>query len=378
MPSVQPKSKPPKTRQHLDPRFSHVGEVFDALIASGAEPGAAVSVWHDGKCVVDLAGGWRDNARTRPWTTHTLAMVYSTGKPVAALAALTAAKKGLLTLDDPVVRWWPEYGRQGKEGTTLRHILSHTAGVPAFSAEALKLDPLDKRALIEDLAAHPAEFSPGTELAEHALTYGHLIDGLLASAEAPTVAQAVRSLSQELEVDMWFGIPDAQQARVADLEVIDPGWVSSYLDQDLASRALSAPIGRLDPQHVNSPESRRASFPADGLFTSASSLAKFYADLPLVDGRLATLLGPALHAEFLAPQATGFDRFLMADASWSLGLRISNNEYGMGGIGGSCAWYSPRLNYAMAYVTRGLGGFDRADAVADAAEDVLRTLRKAG
>nr|WP_276510896.1 serine hydrolase domain-containing protein [Herbiconiux flava] len=198
------------------PELEPVAEVFRAMLSDGHELGASLAVHRGGRQLLSAAGGWADTARTRPFSDRTLSRVFSAGKPIAALTALTAVADGRLTLDDPLVRWWPEYGTHGKEATTLRHVLSHRAGLPAYSnaadaadatdtADATDatdaagtadgIDPLDHTALLADLVASPPIAPPGEVIAEHALTYGTLIDGLLAQAGAPDARTAAARLA---------------------------------------------------------------------------------------------------------------------------------------------------------------------------------------
>ncbi|GGI38770.1 hypothetical protein GCM10010988_20730 [Cnuibacter physcomitrellae] len=100
-------------------------------------------------------------------------------------------------------------------------------------------------------------------------------------------------------------------------------------------------------------------------------LALFYDDVHRTNGRLAGILGAALHRELLEPSASGYDRFVRGEVQWSLGMRVEGGEIGMGGIGGSSGWYAAGPDYAMSYVTRGLADHSRADAVADAVESAL-------
>lgn len=364
----------PHTASVVADGFEPVADLFGDLVATGAEVGAAVSVWRRGSPVFEAHGGWQDAERTRPWRSGTLAMTYSTGKPIAAFAALRAAAEGRLTLDYPASQWWPEFGRGAKSTTTLRHILSHTAGLPVFSPAMRDADPLDRAALLGDLVAQDPAWMPGEVPAEHALTYGHLIDGALAAVGADGVRTAAADLGSRLDAELWFGVPESELHRVADLEILDPAWVQPYLARELAGPALTVPPGPLDPAHTNSTAARLASFPAIGLFTTATSLARFYDDLPRTDGILGRLLGDELHAAFTTAQVKGVDEFTEGYVEWSLGMRVDGGELGMGGIGGSSAWYAPELDYSMAYVTRGLGTFDRADALAEAVEDAIRAL----
>src|SRR5258708_30555582 len=71
------------------PGFEHVRDAFAANFSRGdayEEVGASLSVFHAGRCVVDLWGGHRDSALSRPWTRDTLINVWSTTQGIAALA----------------------------------------------------------------------------------------------------------------------------------------------------------------------------------------------------------------------------------------------------------------------------------------------------
>ncbi|MBF4573230.1 beta-lactamase family protein [Herbiconiux sp. VKM Ac-1786] len=362
------------------PELEPAADVFRALLADGLDAGSSLAVMRGGQTLLSAAGGWADTERTRPFTDRTLTRVFSAGKPVAALAALTAVADGHLTLDDPLGRWWPAYATRGKAATTLRHLLSHRAGLPSFSPAAEQIDALDAEALLDDLVASTPIAPPGEVIAEHALTYGTLIDGLLAQAGAPDARTAAARLEAlwatgaapgDGPVELRFGVGRDEHPLVADLEAIDPDWAAPYLAREGGQRMLDRPRGHLDPARLNSAPWRAASMPATGLFTTASSLARFYDDVHRANGRVAARLGSALHAEYLAPQAVGHDLFVDGPVEWSLGLRIDGGEIGMGGIGGSSAWYSPGRDYSFAFVTRSLGTFARVDALADAVEAAL-------
>src|SRR5215204_785796 len=96
-------------------RFGPLRELFAAKLESGEDLGASLAVNVDGEVVVDLWGGWADEARTVPWTENTIANVFSTTKTMTALAALVLVDRGELDLDAPVARYWPEFAANGKE-----------------------------------------------------------------------------------------------------------------------------------------------------------------------------------------------------------------------------------------------------------------------
>jgi CubicO group peptidase (beta-lactamase class C family) len=346
--------------------------IFERLVADGRETGAALSVWAGGTEVVGLCGGWADVARTRPWTGDTLVHTYSTSKPFAALCALTAVAEGKIALDEPVARVWPAYAAHGKQDTTLRHILTHRAGFPAFPPSAATIDLLDDAALRDALASARPAFAPGARLAEHALTYGHLIDGVLRGATGRSLRETYADVVRPaLGIDAWFGVPDRDLGRVAELEYALPGGPKQFVAEVCPSYegVLARPEGTLDPARLNSTAWRQAVFGAISLHASATALGRFYADLTSDDGPVRRLLGPELHAEFLAGQVCDVDETVGVRVNWTLGPLRTDAFIGLGGLGGSAAYWSLRHDHAMAYVTRRLHDHSRVAEFAVALDD---------
>jgi CubicO group peptidase (beta-lactamase class C family) len=138
---------------HCDARFGAVRDEFVRNFAERGEVGAALCILIDGRTVVDLVGGWADPAEGTAWQHDTLVDFYSVGKPFVAVLALQLVDAGLIALDDPIARVWPEFAAEGKEGATLRHALCHRAGVPALRAPLTNDDLWDWDRMAGALAA---------------------------------------------------------------------------------------------------------------------------------------------------------------------------------------------------------------------------------
>ena len=109
-------------------------EVLEQGIADGTQIGAQVYVSHGGSVVADVAvGDARDGVEM---TTDTLMTWFSMTKAVTAVAVAQQWERGAFDLDDPVVRFVPEFGLHGKDRVTIRHLLTHTAGIPDADAYA--------------------------------------------------------------------------------------------------------------------------------------------------------------------------------------------------------------------------------------------------
>lgn len=353
--------------------YEAVREVLQRLVDDGSETGAGLSVWREGREVVRLNAGWADTGRSRPWRSDTLVQPYSLSKAFVTIAALVAVREGALALDEPIASYWGEYGVRGKERTTLRHVLTHRAGQPRFTANAADLDLLDDRALREDLAQAAPEHAPGTALAEHALTYGHLVDGILRAGAGTTLRDVFNDVVRPaLSLDAWFGVPDQALDRVADLEYADPNWPR----QLHAAPWLEIPAGALDTGRVNSRAWRQSVFGAVNLHTTATAMAAFFSHLTGEDGPVRHLLGPQLHTELLTSQVTDYDEVFGTEITWTLGFVRDKGKIAKGGIGGSVAWWSLRHHHACAYLTRRLDDHSRAAEIAAALGDDLTVMRE--
>ena len=230
-----------------------------------------MAVVRDGVVEIDHSIGTRDGAS--PWTSNTLVMTYSVAKPFAALAFLDAVAEGLIGLDQPVTSVWPAFGQSGKESTTMRHLLSHQAGLPAFPEKALEVEYDDRETLVDLLADAAPIHAPGAGVAEHALTYGHLLDEVLRRATGEPLAERFARFAGAAGWDLHLRVEEHDLTRVATL--VDPtgSWQLGYLEDPRWGPALGRPPGLLEPEVLNSDRFRGTSFPAVGLHATALSLA---------------------------------------------------------------------------------------------------------
>jgi CubicO group peptidase (beta-lactamase class C family) len=107
-------------------RFPRAAAAVEAGIGAGLHPGGQVYVSRNGEVLLDAA--WGSAREGVPMEPGTVQIWLSAGKPVVAAAVLHEVEEGRLGLDDPVVHWIPGFGVNGKEGITVRHLLTHTAG----------------------------------------------------------------------------------------------------------------------------------------------------------------------------------------------------------------------------------------------------------
>lgn len=344
-----------------DPTFTSVRDAFAANFAERGEVGAAVSIIIDGTVVVDLVGGWADEARTRLWQPDTLVNFYSVGKAIVALLALQLVDAGLVGLDDPVASVWPEFAVGGKAGATVRHALCHRAGVPAIRERLTNDDLWDWNRMAAALAATDAWFEPGSRVVYHTNTYGHLVGEIVRRVSGQMPGERLRAVAEPLGGDLWYGVPADQQHRCADV-IWAPAQPMGDVDFDaLQGESQMIALGYFNPPGyssngvVNTPEWRSAQVPSTNGHGTAMGLARLYSALT-EPGRL---LSPDLLAEATRVQSEGSCPVLGEEVAFGLGfvptstrrpLGDSPRSFGHFGTGGALGFADPDARVGFGYV----------------------------
>ncbi len=201
-------------------RFDSVRELFAANLESGDDLGASLAVSIDGEMVVDVWGGWADDARTVPWTENTITCVFSTTKTMTSLAALLLVDRGELDLDANVASYWPEFAARGKQKIKIRQLLSHTSGVSGWDQPVTIDDLYDWDKSTAMLAAQAPWWEPGAGSGYHALTYGHLIGEVIRRITGQRLGEFFAThIAGPLGADFHIGLPPAEFQRVANVVV---------------------------------------------------------------------------------------------------------------------------------------------------------------
>ncbi|MGZ4702272.1 MAG: serine hydrolase domain-containing protein [Ilumatobacteraceae bacterium] len=346
---------------HCDQAFGAVGEAFAGNFAERGEVGAAVCVIVDGRAVVDLVGGWADVATQRPWQSDTIVNFYSVGKALIALLVLQLVDDGQIGLDDPIASVWPEFGVGGKHRATVRHALCHRAGVPAIRERLTNDDLWNWDRMTAALAATDAWWEPGTRHVYHTNTYGHLVGEILRRATGDMPGTRLRNVAGPLDADLWWGVPEADLPRCADV-IWAPAQAMNAVDfADLSGEPLMIALGYFNPPGysstdvVNTPEWRRAQVPSTNGHGSATGIARLYAAL-LEPGRL---LSPELLAEATRPQSEGYCPVLGEETTFGLGFKPTvprrpfgpnPRSFGHFGTGGAVGFADPDARVAFGYV----------------------------
>ena len=198
-------------------KFSSVRDAFEANLASAADVGASCCVTVEGETVVDLWGGFADEAKTKPWERNTIVAVHSTTKTMTALTALLLADRRELDFNEPVARYWPEFAANGKERIKVSHLMSHSSGLSGWK-EPLKTEDLyDWEKMTSLLAAQAPLWEPGTASGYHVVTFGFLIGEVVRRITGKSLGAVFREeIAEPLDADFHIGLAASEDSRVAE------------------------------------------------------------------------------------------------------------------------------------------------------------------
>jgi CubicO group peptidase (beta-lactamase class C family) len=360
-----------------DPRFERVRATL-AQQLDAEELGASVAVDVDGETVVDLWGGWRDEARTAPWTRDTIVTVWSTTKPVTNLAMLTLVEQGRLDVDAPVARYWPEFAANGKDGITVRQVMSHTSGLSGWDSPVTIEDVYDWDGAVARLAAQAPWWEPGTASGYHALNQGHLLGEVLRRIDGRSLKQYVaEELAGPLSADFQIGAKKEDWDRIAPVVPPPP------LPVDLAALDPMSPVVRTftgplpDAGWANTPGWRGADIGAANGHTNARGVLDVMRVVSLGgEAGGVRLLSAATIDRIFEVQSYGVDLVLGLPIRFGLGFGLPTPEtipfvpegricY-WGGWGGSWIVMDLERRLTIGYVMNRMGpslvGSDRTDA----------------
>jgi CubicO group peptidase (beta-lactamase class C family) len=351
-----------------DPKFNRVKDAFAENFEKRNEVGAAAAVTLDGKSVVDIWAGHADAAKTKPWTRDTLVNVYSTTKGITAICAHRLVDKGLLDIDAPVAKYWPEFAQAGKDKIPMRFLLSHRAGLPAVR-KLLDDDALfNWSKMTAALAEQEPWWEPGTRHGYHALTFGHLVGEVIHRITGKTPGTYLRDeVAGPLAADFHIGLDAKHDARTADMIPAPPpppGAPNIFADimkdpESMIARAFMNPPGGMRPGMVNTREWRAAEIPAANGHGTARALAQIYGALAR-GGELngVRVMSKDEVAKCSIEQSNGPDALLILNTRFSQGFMMSQpgaslgpnpKSFGHPGAGGSLGYGDPEAKIGFGY-----------------------------
>jgi CubicO group peptidase (beta-lactamase class C family) len=358
------------------PEFEAVREVFTRNFRELNELGAAVAVTFRGELVVDLWGGWKNQARTQRWTRETRAPLWSGTKPIIGICFAMLVERKAVKYDDRVSKYWPEFGAHGKEALTIAELLSHQAGLPGYTLPTTLHEFLDTEVAAARLAAQEPLWPPGKACGYHGLSLGPIVSVLFKRIAGRSARQFVaEEVAAPFKLGLSIGLEPEQYAEVAEVVRPEEGldlsnfyrvdgavFMGKQANPNLSAAQKAAMNPQMDVRYANMPEWRAADVPGANGFGNAHSVAEFYALVlghPRNGKRLASR---EIIAEATRVRIEGLDQVKNVQARWAAGFAVNEGLYGPnpstffhGGWGGSASFGDPIADVSFSYLPNRMG-----------------------
>lgn len=381
---------------YFDRRFEKLAEEFVRNFEQRGEVGASVCLNIEGQTVVDMWGGMRDPETGDHWHEDTLSIVFSCTKAATALCAHMLIERGQLDPNAKVTDYWPEFGQNGKENTTVLMMLNHSAALPALREPVKPGGYNDWDYMVERLAAESPFWEPGTRNGYHMITYGWTVGELVKRVSGKSLGTFFNDeIADPLGIDFWIGLPADKEPRVANMIPFAPD--ASVIPTDFVKALVSDPesiqyLSFLNSggHLVDSRAAHAAEIGGGGGIANGRALAGMFK--PLANdgkaGSVELLSGDTIKRISAVSMATQCDATLLIPTRFAQGFMVSmdnrgrstgdqetallgRDAFGHVGAGGSIGFADPEcrmgFGYSMTQMGAGLMLNERGQSLVDAA-----------
>ena len=374
--------------------FEKIQKSFEEIISQAPDSGAAVSIWHKGKNVVNLWGGLADKESKAAWNEDTKVVVFSSTKGLMSLALAQLFQAGKFSYDDLVIKYWPEYKGAGKEKTTIGQLVSHQAGVPFFAGDIHRDQVINWDYMISKIEQEAPVWEPGSAYAYHAITHGWLTGEIIRRVSGMSPGQYLaKEISSLLYADTWLGLPLELESEVA----------PSYAHADLASFFIdlnnqntdagnflirSLTLGEAFPMNLvasgqgfNSRAVHAAEIPGAGGISTAHGISKIWSSVVHETDGVRLLSDETVeHVRKVQSEGKPFTDLEPPYSKFGMGFQLDSaargyltqSSFGHDGAGGQCAFADPEHKIGFAFVTTEMRGGEVED---DRATRLIGDLR---
>lgn len=255
------------------PEVERIWQRVEGLYRTGVHPAISLCIRRGGRTVLDRSIGFeRDGVVATPDTPF---CIFSASKAVTAMVMHLLDDRGVLHIDDRVVHYIPEFGQGGKGGTTIRHVLTHRAGIPSLEGHTDLELLADPERILGLLCAAEPTVRAGRRVAYHAITGGFVLAEIVRRVTGKTIREV---LAEELLDPLGFrwmnyGVREEDIPAVA--QNAFTGRAPPKVVGAIARRALGVPFEEV-PGISNDPRWLRAIVPSGNVVSTANELSRFF------------------------------------------------------------------------------------------------------
>jgi CubicO group peptidase (beta-lactamase class C family) len=360
-----------------DPKFAKLQSEFERNFSERGEAGASVCLSVNGETMVDLWGGVANRETGALWERDTVSIIFSCTKAATALCAHILIDRGELDLNALVTDYWPEYGKHGKDKTTVAMMLNHESGVPAFREPIKPGGYYDWDYMITRLENEEPFWEPGTRNGYHMLSFGWTVGELVRRVSGKSLGTFFADeVAGPTGADFWIGIPEKFDHYIAPMIPYSPK--ADDLFSDFAAKLFTDPKSVQALSFLNNggwkqddSEGYHAEIGGAGGISNARGQVAMYTPLATNDGSLVSserlkhmsMVTTATQRDFTLLVPTRFGPGFMKSVDNRKLISVANRQsvilgdqaFGHVGAGGSIGFADPECGLAFSYTMTQMG-----------------------
>jgi len=330
-----------KTLQNIVYDFIEVEKVITGAISDSAFPGAVILIWKDGEIICEKPFGHFTYGQNS--TKVKLNTIYDLASLTKVLATTTGAMicidKKLFSLNDEVARYIPSFASNGKENVTIKNLLLHNSGLPAWKQYYNKDLPLE--GILQDIYNSEIEFKPGTKTVYSDL--GMIVLGkVIEEVSNKSLDEFCKEkIFNPLKMnDTFFNPPDSLNDRIPPTEN-DNYWRMKLIRGEVHDENASLLGGAAG--HA-------------GLFSTAGDIAKLL-EILITNGNVNgdQFIQKETVELFTSKKNSKNKRLLgwnlKSEKGSSAGNKFSTESFGHTGFTGTSIWIDPARNLFVVFLT---------------------------
>lgn len=368
---------------HSDVDSAAIDRIWQAArhwYQAGMHPAIQLCIRRHGRVVLNRAigHGWGNaptdapDAEKIPVTTDTPFCVYSAAKGITATVVHMLVDRGVFALDDRVCEYLPTYTSHGKDRTTIRHVLTHSAGVPFPTGPKPDLKRTDDHEYTQQMLAQlRPQYRPGLVHIYHALTWGPLMREIVYAAAGKDIREILATEILDPLGFRWtnFGVDKTDVPLVAPSHAT--GRPLPPVIAGIFRKAIGGTVHEMIP-YTNTAEFLTTVVPSSNTVSTANEMSRF-AEIWRRGGELdgvrvlapETMYGAVQESRRLRPDfAVG-----LMPARWGTGFNLGTRRFGpfgrnapaaFGNLGLSniAIWADPARGMSAGLISSGKPGRD--------------------
>lgn len=330
---VEP-SKGGMNRQQIEKIWSSV----ESLYKTGNHPLISMCLRRGGEIMINRSIGYKEIGpdyqiqQEKVANPDTPICLFSASKIVNAMLVHLLDQQGDINLLDPVSRYIPEFGANGKRRATIFHLLSHRGGIPKIETDVTPELLFDRDEILRLLYASKPVAPVGSQLSYHAVTAGYILGELVERVTGQDIRQFLHEkIEAPMEMPFFnYGLRPELRDQVAKNY---PTGIHPSLGTDLyLNRVLGGGL-QLAVDVTNDTRFMDTVCPAGNIYTSAEQANRFF-EMMLNGGSYKNkqiIQAETVFRATLPTSNTTLDRNLLAPMRYALGPMLGSNPIGLFG-----------------------------------------------